>query len=539
LARERGESDWPFLAAIVAVFAASWLLVGPRANVPVIDDWVYAWSVEHLLETGQLRVLDISAFYPIAQLLWGALFARLAGFSFVVLRFSTVVLSGVGCCAVYFTLRELDCRRRTSLIGALALALDPVYFALSFTFMTEVPFISLSTLAMYCYIRAIRRGQPAAVWAGCACALAAFLIRPIGIVLPLALVPSLAWSRDSRLRRTASVWPLAVTLAAMGALEIGLPRMLGPLDWAAIREDYLRWWFTVPFRSYLTWNVEVLFVSVFPLLPLLLAYACRRRRAIETAVVAIVLALACRAALGRFVSPLPNGQTWSLHDVAARMMLDGDVALSAWALRIVPLVRALGALALAAFALIAVRGVRNGLWRGATLVVVSLALLQLACINALWLYNDRYYLVLAPMLAILVAQAIDADDRALWMASALLVVWAAIGISGTRDMLAFNDAAARAARELEATGIPPWDIDAGYAVNGWRLYAHPEHLPPGANRRYEVPFVTGNRPTTYSITNSPLPGSEIIRVVPLDRASWQSTHALYIVRRTILSHSAP
>ena len=37
--------------------------------------------------------------------------------------------------------------RSTSLLGALALALDPVYFALSFSFMTEVPFVSFSALA--------------------------------------------------------------------------------------------------------------------------------------------------------------------------------------------------------------------------------------------------------------------------------------------------------------------------------------------------------------------------------------------------------
>ena len=104
------EREWPALLAIVAVFAAGWLLVSPRANVPVIDDWVYAWSVEHFLKTGRLEVLDISAFYPIAQILWGALFALVAGFSFTTLRASTVIVAVVGCCAVYLTLRELGCR---------------------------------------------------------------------------------------------------------------------------------------------------------------------------------------------------------------------------------------------------------------------------------------------------------------------------------------------------------------------------------------------------------------------------------------------
>ncbi|MFI5382563.1 MAG: hypothetical protein ACHRHE_25010, partial [Tepidisphaerales bacterium] len=94
------DGDWPALLAIAGVCAAGWLLVGPRANVPVIDDWVYAWSVQHLVDTGHLQILDISAFYPLAQVLWGALFVRVAGFSFEVLRLSTLVLSALGCWAV-------------------------------------------------------------------------------------------------------------------------------------------------------------------------------------------------------------------------------------------------------------------------------------------------------------------------------------------------------------------------------------------------------------------------------------------------------
>ena len=64
-----------------------------------------------------------------------------------------------------------------------------------------------------------------------------------------------------------------------------------------------------------------------------------------------------------------------------------------------------------------------------------------------------------------------------------------------------------------------------------RLYAHPERLPPGANREFDVPFVTSDRSRHYSITNSPLPQSEVLRIVPLEHASWQATRVVYVVRR--------
>src|SRR5262245_39205848 len=226
--RSTRNREWPALLAIAGIFAAGWLLVGPRANVPVIDDWVYAWSVEDLLDTGRLRILEISAFYPIAQILWGGLFARLAGFSFVALRGSTVVLAVFGCWAVYLTLRELDCCRSTSLLGAFALAFDPTFFALSFSFMTEVPFVSFSTIALYWYVRAIRRNESLALWAGCFFAIAAFLTRPIGIVLPLAPLAALVSWRDWRAMVRRSM-PLILTLGVMAALQVEMPRALGLL----------------------------------------------------------------------------------------------------------------------------------------------------------------------------------------------------------------------------------------------------------------------------------------------------------------------
>ena len=72
------------LLVIAGVFIAGWFAVGATRDVPVIDDWVYAWSVEHLLAARRLAVLEFSSIYPVAQIVWGALFARAFGFSFVV-----------------------------------------------------------------------------------------------------------------------------------------------------------------------------------------------------------------------------------------------------------------------------------------------------------------------------------------------------------------------------------------------------------------------------------------------------------------------
>ena len=167
-------------------------------------------------------------------------------------------------------------------------------------------------------------------------------------------------------------------------------------------------------------------------------------------------------------------------------------------------------------------------------VLLAFALLHVLLFNVLWFFNDRYYLVLAPSLAYFAAAPFAGEQwnrRLLWVAAPMLALWAYVSVTGTRDMLATNDTVARLARDLEAQGIPPYDIDAGYSLNGWRLYVHPENLPPDADRRYSVPFVTSSRPTRYAIVNVPGPDEEVLRVEPLPAAIWQVSNRVYVVRR--------
>jgi len=50
------------------------LILRPFQNTPFSDDWVYGWSVEHLLRTHTLKILDIASSVNPVQVLWGALF---------------------------------------------------------------------------------------------------------------------------------------------------------------------------------------------------------------------------------------------------------------------------------------------------------------------------------------------------------------------------------------------------------------------------------------------------------------------------------
>ncbi|PYO54209.1 MAG: hypothetical protein DMD83_22775, partial [Candidatus Rokuibacteriota bacterium] len=51
-------ADGADLLSLTLIMIAATVAVESTDDLPLIDDWVYAWSVDHFLKTGQLRVLD-------------------------------------------------------------------------------------------------------------------------------------------------------------------------------------------------------------------------------------------------------------------------------------------------------------------------------------------------------------------------------------------------------------------------------------------------------------------------------------------------
>ena len=98
------------------------------------------------------------------------------------------MLTWLGALALYGTLRELGRARTDSLIAALVLVANPVFFLLTFSFMTDVPFVGVSNIAFFFIVRAFSRRRPLELWLGCALGVVAFFIRQIAIAIPGAVL---------------------------------------------------------------------------------------------------------------------------------------------------------------------------------------------------------------------------------------------------------------------------------------------------------------------------------------------------------------
>jgi hypothetical protein len=232
---------------------------------------------------------------------------------------------------------------------------------------------------------------------------------------------------------------------------------------------------------------------------------------------------------------LSYGETLSLEELgAARPLLSPKGAdlsrhlplWAVWALR--------GFVLLSSSAIVA--ALLEAFWRrlprlqqpGVLLLLNSL--LQFLVIEVLWLYYDRYYLPLLPGLIALLISTIKWSKVTQTVVVIGVLLFAAIAGSGTIDNFRFNRAVAQARVWLLEQQVAPWQIDAGYVLNGWWLYAHPEHLPPGARPESDVQYVTMHAELPYSIATTPLPAYRVLRILTWPTL-WAVSNRIYVLQR--------
>jgi 4-amino-4-deoxy-L-arabinose transferase-like glycosyltransferase len=171
-------------------------LIPPRHEYPIIDDWIYAGSVRDVLATGRFTMPDWAQANLVGLTYWGALWAKLLGFSFTTLTISTLFLGVVGLVAFYGLARSIGVRPAGALFATAMLGLNPLYLHLSYSFMTDVPFLALTFLSCVFYVRGLGddarpSSLPWLVLAGAAAGWA-FLMRQFAVLVPLAFLIHLA-----------------------------------------------------------------------------------------------------------------------------------------------------------------------------------------------------------------------------------------------------------------------------------------------------------------------------------------------------------
>jgi 4-amino-4-deoxy-L-arabinose transferase-like glycosyltransferase len=494
-------SDRFSIAAICLGWAALVALVNPSGNFPLNDDWAFAVPVKSLVDSGTLHFSGWTAPNLIAQALWGTLFCFPFGFSFTTLRLSTLVLGLLAGLSFYGILRNLGSKAALALFATALLLLNPIFFELSYTFMTDVPFLGFSLLALWLFLQWFKRGSPAWFVFGLFAACAALLVRQNGFFLLLALglayLASRGLSRAS-LARAALAIVLAIVVQESYSLWLRLTDRTPVLFGGQIRFFFqlISISFKMPHIGYL-WLRSVAEATAltflycgFFVLPIFLAAHCgylakfiheRKRLAIYSAAALIAIAVISLRHwplwfTGQVLYDFGLGPPSLRDEYVLQYRRLPTASVTFWV--IVTIIAAGCAIALLFSMLQACRLLLRQAFAHQTRLGPFVMIFATLLLNLIALIivspMDRYLLMVLPFaIAIIAAMSPEISEGRLrrFLGLAVLGAFALFSVAGTHDYLAWNRARWGALTDLmNVYKIAPEKIDGGYEFNGMYLF---------------------------------------------------------------------
>jgi hypothetical protein len=517
--------------AVVALLIA--VALRPFQDTPFIDDWVYSWPVQHLLNAREFLFPEYLGNPIVAQVLWGALFCVPFGFSLSALRVSTWVLGTLAVCAVYLLVLEGGGTRRAARAAAAVLGFYPVFFILAPTFMTDVPFLAAMLWSALLFVRALGRRSDRLVWLAAAVCAASVGSRVIGVGLAGAMMATLLFHTGRWGRRASVLLPPALTVPFAGWLLVwSRARVFKSADITWLpngpqqRFANLRYAFDLLPPMLVSTLLFVVVLVGIALLPLALGML-RRGVLWRSAVVLIALGAACagavRAGIGLWV-PFHPGQIWALREIGAMASL-----VPGWRPDPMPqwVIVCADAAGLASTAVLIAAWVPGKLREVDKFLLWNVAA-QVLLAALLWLTYDRYGLVFVPLAAALVL--CRQPPLRLGLTIAGTAVYGVIAVAGAHDHLQYNRAVWSAVADLRRSGIPPAAIDGGYVVNGWLQYLHPDEAYRDRSGRIIVPMVNDDAELPYTIADRPKHDVAVIATYPY--STWlRPSGEIYVLKR--------
>ncbi len=184
---------------LLALFLAAAFIVNPIGDFPLDDDFSYGKTVKNFYETGILRMHGWFSATEVFQTFVGILFSNMFGFSFTVLRFSSILFALIGAAAFYFLLKELKVGEKFALLGTFILLFNPLYFNKAFNFHSDMYYMALLSLSTLFYVLAINRNNDIRLLLlGSIFSVCAILVRQNGLFIPMAIIAYLWLNRHKR-----------------------------------------------------------------------------------------------------------------------------------------------------------------------------------------------------------------------------------------------------------------------------------------------------------------------------------------------------
>ncbi len=460
----------------------------PIAETGMNDDPSFMWSARVAAQTGHIVYNGWATPILTWMLYLGALFIKLFGFSFTILRVSIATLS----IAVIFLLQRLFERcgiaRPNATLGSLTVVLSPLFVPLSFSFMTDIAGLFTILLCMDLCVSALKAttDRAACAWIAAAALSNAAVgsIRQITWLGVLLIVPCTAFL----LRKRRGVLPVAFASWIVSVAFVFLcMRWFAHQPYSITEPLIAKTWDRSTLSEITGYTLFALDFFLY-LLPVsaafLVRYPWRSRAGKVTAVLGAVAILGSYATFLRhhrydlFLAPFAGNYFTQRGLVDVPEILGQRADSIPVTLRVLLTVLTFASI----FALIA------SVWNASTtrhrepgsapaalswptLLTLfgpwSLAyVVLLATRNDLW---DRYLLPFLVVTLIFVLRFYEQEfGRRLPLLCALLLAgYALIDTAGMHDVFAMTRARLEAIKEIRASGVPRTAIRAGFDTDVW------------------------------------------------------------------------
>jgi hypothetical protein len=174
--------------SVGVLFLVAEIFIFPNGNFPLNDDWAYALCVKNFVSAGSFSFSFWQAIPNLPSILLGIIFCKIFGFSFVVLRMTSILLTFSSVLLLGHTLGKYHSNKRTVFLILLVFAFNPLVFNLSNTFMPE-SMLTFLTIACVHFILSHINTQGKAAFVGLSVfSSLAVLSRQSALVIPLSFV---------------------------------------------------------------------------------------------------------------------------------------------------------------------------------------------------------------------------------------------------------------------------------------------------------------------------------------------------------------
>lgn len=529
---EQWKVDFINIALITFTWLIMTIVANPLGDFPLNDDWAYAESVKHLLETGNFQLPGWAVANLLPQVLWGALFCLPLGFSFTALRFSTLTLGLIGVITTYKLFQEIIIDRKIAFIGAFIVVVNPIYFGLANTFMTDVPHYAVTILSLYFFCLGIKQNSMRAIIAAIFWAIISLLIRQVTAALFLGYAIAYVFKNKAQISSiiTAAILFIGLPVGIQAIFsDVFWPKNFG--DYGAKEQEFVSQISYIDLETIVNFLYfalsAFLYLGAFLFPFLAIAYKIKYNR-IKSLSQKILLTSSLL-----FLSVIIGIWTFSTN---RRMPIAGNVLID-WGLGpltlrdtflsqnesipnylavfwlVITIIAIIGAALLLIFTYFC--AFQFFLDRQVSLERKSLILLNNSTAFIYFLplglsfFFDRYLLLLLPLSMIMVLNSLDNVNslkfslKKRFIPVLTILFIGVLTVAVTHDYLSWNRVRWQALENLMQQQVTPDRIDGGFEFNGWYLY-DPDY--PVYQKRKNKEVWWWSEKNDYIIAFSPIKG---------------------------------